>query len=94
MTLTSTLTPQQLLWKARRYMRDATNATCSTHTRYAAAMSALTCLCLAGVGDDHDAILVDLFEASRHDVDAWPTAQQVAVVVAHVSSLLPNEAQR
>lgn len=88
-----TLTPQQLVWKARRYLRDAANVSCSTHTRYSAAMSALECLCLAGIGDGHDEILVDLWEASRYDVDAWPQLAQVAVVVAHVTGLLPREPQ-
>lgn len=93
MNPTPALTPQQLVWKARRYLRDAANVSCSAHTRYSAAMSALQCLCLAGIGDGHDQILVDLWEASRYEIGAWPDVAEVAVVVAHVTGLLPREPQ-
>ena len=77
-----------LISAAHRYMRDAANTQLSPHGRYGAAMNALRVLCLAGVGDEHDQILVDLWEASRYDVDAWPSRYQVAVVMMHIAKLM------
>lgn len=51
-------------------------------------MNALGALCVAGIGDEHDQILIEMWEASRYDVDAWPNRYQVAVVVSHVAELM------
>lgn len=77
-----------LLRAARTYLRDAANTQLSPHGRYGAAMNALGALRLAGLGDEHDQILLDLWEASRYDVDAWPSRYQVAVVVMHVTDIM------
>ena len=81
-----------LLRVAQLYLNDAANTTCGAHTRYSAAMRALEALCEAGIGDEHDRILLDLWEASRYDIDAWPNAYQVAVVVLHVTKLIRSHA--
>ena len=82
-----------LISAAHRYMRDAANTQLSPHGRYGAAMNALRVLCLAGVGDEHDQILVDLWEASRYDVDAWPSRYQVAVVMMHIAKLMRSSSE-
>lgn len=51
-------------------------------------MRALEVLCELGVGDEHDEILIDLWEASRYDPSAWPSRYQVGVVVLHVTRLM------
>jgi len=79
---------ERLVHAARRYLADASNSSLSTHGRYGAAMNALGALCVAGLGDEHDEILLDLWEASRYDVDSWPNRFQVAIVVFHVAQLL------
>lgn len=73
---------------ARMYLADAANTELSPHGRFGAVMNALDALCQAGIGDEHDRLLTDFWEASRYKVDAWPTRHQVAVVHRHVVKLL------
>lgn len=82
------LTKEQLVEKARTYLEDALNAECSTHTRYSSAMSAIQCLYLAGIAEEVDGLCVDIWEASRYNVNEWPNEEQVALVIDRAFVLL------
>lgn len=82
------LTTEQLIAKARTYLEDALKTECSTHTRYSSAMSAIQCLYLAGVAEEVDGLSVDIWEASRYNVNEWPNEEQVALVVDRAFFLL------
>ena len=76
------LTPQQLVAESPALRAMPRTSAVLRILRYSAAIECVGCLCLAGIGDGHDEIMVDLWEASRYDVDAaWPQLAQVAVVV-------------
>lgn len=85
------LTKPQLIAKARMYLQDALDTECSTHTRYSAAMSALQCLCLAGVAGESDATRVESWEATRYNAKKWPSALHVSLVIERVGALLHRD---
>lgn len=79
---------ERLVRVVRMYLSDAANAELSPHGRFGAVMNALEALCDAGIGDEHDRLLLEFWEARRYNVDAWPTRHQVGVVYVHVAKML------
>jgi hypothetical protein len=73
---------------ARRDLKDAANAANSMHTGTRLECARSRRFARRALADEHDQVLIKLWDASRYDRDAWPTRYKVGVLMLHVARLL------